>query len=281
MRLLTFFASRFVAGDTASDAVAVVRKLNERGISATLDFLGEECVSLNQAAEAASEIRRLFRMIADNRLDSNVSIKPTQLGLNLDPMAARENLASILDEAARFGNFVRVDMEGSAYTQATLDLFGGLFSSRKNVGIVIQSYLHRSAGDIDALVQAGARVRLCKGAYKEPASTAFQDKAKVNENYDLLARRLLDSGIPQAIATHDDERIEPVLRYASQKGVPKERVEFQMLLGLRSKRWDELRALGYPVRIYVPYGTHWFPYFWRRLRERKENVLFVLRNFFS
>jgi len=281
MQLLTLMARRFVAGESAEAAVSAIKRLNKRRISTTLDYLGEECHTLAQAAEATREIRRLFKLIADNGLDSNVSVKATQLGLNLDPSRARENVLSILEEAAKYRNFVRIDMEGSPYTQMTLDLFHDVFRTRDNVGIVIQSYLRRSKADIEGLLAVGGRVRLCKGAYKEPVTIAFVKKEEVNDSYDQLTRMLLNSGLRHAIATHDDVRIENAIRYAAKKGIPKDRLEFQMLYGLRSKRWSELVAQGYRVRIYVPYGTHWFPYFYRRLRERKENMMFVLRNLFS
>ncbi|MFA6092106.1 MAG: proline dehydrogenase family protein [Elusimicrobiota bacterium] len=281
MKLLTFMARRFVAGETAEQAVAAVRRLNAKGIKATLDCLGEECRSLEQAQQAADEVRRLFKLIADNKLDSNVSVKLTQFGFNLDVQKAREHLLSLLEEAERTNNFIRIDMEGSSYTQSTLDLFYDVFKTRKNVGIVIQSMLRRSRKDIEDIIKMGARVRLCKGAYKEPESVAFQSKEEICASYDELTKLLLDSGVVHGIATHDDDRIEAAIRHAAEKGIPKNRFEFQMLYGLRAKRWSELVEQGFTVRVYVPYGTHWFPYFYRRLRERKENVLFVLRNLFS
>jgi proline dehydrogenase len=274
-------ARRFVAGETAEQAVAAVRRLNAKGIKATLDCLGEECRSLEQAQQAADEVRRLFKLIADNKLDSNVSVKLTQFGFNLDVQKAREHLLSLLEEAERTNNFIRIDMEGSSYTQSTLDLFYDVFKTRKNVGIVIQSMLRRSRKDIEDIIKMGARVRLCKGAYKEPESVAFQSKEEICASYDELTKLLLDSGVVHGIATHDDDRIEAAIRHAAEKGIPKNRFEFQMLYGLRAKRWSELVEQGFTVRVYVPYGTHWFPYFYRRLRERKENVLFVLRNLFS
>lgn len=281
MKILTLMASRFVAGETAEEAVSAIRKLNKRGISATLDFLGEECQTLSMAADATREIRRLFKLIHDHQLDANVSIKATQLGLNLDPVRCRENVLSIVDEAAKYGNYVRIDMEGSPYTQLTLDLFLEVFKTRKNVGLVLQSMLRRTKSDLETLIKAGARVRLCKGAYKEPYTIAFVKKEEVNEAYDACVRRMLDSGLFHAIATHDDVRIANAVKYAKAKGIPKHQYEFQMLFGLRSKLWTELVHQGHKVRIYVPYGTHWFPYFYRRLRERKENMMFVLKNLFS
>lgn len=278
MRALTFLAGRFVAGDNAADALNAVRKLNEKGIKATLDFLGEECRSRQKAVDGTMEYVSLLNGIAKAKLDCNVSVKLTQFGLNLDPALARSNLLRVLDVADKHNNFVRVDMEGSAYTQKTLDLFNSLFQEHKHIGIVLQAYLMRSKGDVEALNKSGARVRLCKGAYKEPAQIAFQRKEKVNDNFDLLARMLVEHGNYAAIATHDDERIKAVQAFAEEKGISKDKFEFQMLYGLRKKRWDELAAQGYNVRIYVPYGTHWAPYFIRRIRERKENWLFVLKN---
>lgn len=281
MRALTFLASRFVAGETAEEAAAAVKKLNARGIKATLDCLGEECRSPEGAREAREEVLGILRLIDERKLDSNVSVKLTQLGFNLDRKTAAEHLAAILEEAGRRNNFVRVDMEGSAYTQDTLDCFREAFKTHKNVGIVIQAMLRRSRTDVEDLLKLGASVRLCKGAYKEPPSIAFPTKEEVCASYDELAKLLLASGGRHAVATHDDDRIEAALRFAAEKSIGRDRFEFQMLYGLRSKRWTELVEQGCTVRIYVPYGTHWFPYFYRRLRERKENILFVLRNLFS
>ncbi|MBI5202407.1 MAG: proline dehydrogenase family protein [Elusimicrobia bacterium] len=278
MRALTFLARKFVAGETAEEALSVIRRLNSQGIKATLDFLGEDCASESQAEAGTREIERLFELIKRAKLDCNVSIKPTQLGLNLDAALAKHNLERVLDAAASHGNFVRLDMEGSAYTQKTLDLFYWVFPKRRNAGVVIQSYLRRSAGDIEELCRRGARVRLCKGAYKEPPDIAFPEKADVNRSYDKLAALLLEKGEYPAIATHDDDRIRAAQKAAAKLGRAKHTFEFQMLYGLRSRRWAELVREGHNVRIYVPYGTHWMPYYYRRLRERKENVLFVLRN---
>jgi proline dehydrogenase len=233
---------------------------------------------LEQASAATEEYLRLLRRIEEAELDANISLKLTQLGLNLNPDLAKKHLLRIVEEAAKRRNFVRIDMEGSAYTQKTLDIFYEIFSSHREVGPVIQAYLRRSFSDIARLNQLGVRVRLCKGAYQEPAQLAFQDKDEVHKNYDLLARELLEHGNYPALATHDEERIQAAIRFAREKGIGPDRFEFQMLYGLRRKRWTQLRNEGYAVRIYVPYGTHWFPYFVRRLRERKENWMFVLRN---
>ena len=278
MRALTFLASRFVAGESAADAVKAVARLNEKGIKATLDFLGEECRSRQKAEDGTDEYVKLLQRISNAGLDCNVSVKLTQFGLNLDPALAKSNLIKVVDAAAKYDNFVRIDMEGSSYTQSTLDLFQDVFSQHKNVGIVVQAYLLRTRGDVETLNALGARVRLCKGAYKEPAQIAFQRKDKVNGNFDSLAKLLLEHGTYPAVATHDEDRIQSVIAYAQEKAIDKSKFEFQMLYGLRIKKWEELAASGYNMRVYVPYGTHWAPYFVRRIRERKENWLFVLKN---
>ena len=280
MKLFTFFARRFVAGDTIEEALEVVKNLNSRGIKATLDYLGEDCSRENDARRSCEEYVALLQKIAEAKVDSNVSLKLSQLGFGFDEKLTRELLEKILDQAAQNDNFVRIDMEGSALTQRTLDLFKDVFLKRKNVGIVIQAYLRRSEKDIQDLVSLGARVRLCKGAYKEPDSVAFPDKRDVDLNYDHLAEMLLKAPLP-AFATHDDGRIASAVSAAEKQGISKDRYEIQMLYGLRSKRWDDLRSKGHSVRIYIPYGTHWFPYFYRRLRERKENLLFVAKNLFN
>jgi len=277
MRALTFLASRFVAGDAIGDAIGAVRALNAGGIKATLDNLGEDSLTREQALAAAEENLVMLRRIADSGVDSNISLKLTQIGLAIDPALARENLLRIVEEAARLKNFVRIDMEGSAWTQKTLDLFYSLHDRAPNVGIVLQAYLRRTEADCRDAVARKARVRLCKGAYKEPAELAFPSKEDVNANYDKCAAILAKAPIP-AFATHDDERIAVALKACDAAGLVKSDYELQMLYGLRPKRWRELREKGHTVPIYVPYGTHWFPYFYRRVRERKENLMFVVRN---
>jgi len=202
------------------------------------------------------------------------------LGLAIDESFARENLSRILEEAERLKIFMRVDMEGSAWTQKTLDLFYSLRPRFPNAGIVLQSALRRTESDVRHAVAQGVRVRLCKGAYREPADVAFQDKDEVNANYDKCSALLAKAPCP-AFATHDDLRIEAALKACDAAGRVKSDYEIQMLYGLRPRRWRELKAQGHVVRVYVPYGTHWFPYFYRRIRERKENLMFVLRHFFS
>ncbi|MDE2292790.1 MAG: proline dehydrogenase family protein [Elusimicrobia bacterium] len=280
MRALTFLARRFVAGETAAAALEQVKKLNKKGLKATLDCLGEDTESEAQAAAAADEYCRLLKLIHEAGADCNVSLKLTQFGLNLGPDVAKRNLGRVLDEAKKRGNFVRVDMEGSAWTQQTLDLVMDAHKSFGNVGTVLQAMLRRTPKDVAALNKAGVRVRLCKGAYREPSTIAFPRKEEVNRAYDELARALLDGGTLPALATHDDGRIEAAAAHARARKVDPKSFEFQMLYGLRARRWSELAAAGWTFRVYVPYGTHWFPYFSRRLRERKENVLFVVKNMF-
>ena len=280
MRALTFLARRFVAGDTVEEALAQVRSLNAEGLKATLDNLGEECRDRGSAEAAREEYILALRRIHEARLDCNVSLKLTQFGLAFDPKLARESVRRVAEEAAKHGGFVRLDMEGSAYTQATLDLFYDLFPDFPNLGVVIQAALRRSEADVRELVRRRVRVRLCKGAYNEPAALAFQTREEVGASYDALARLLLEAPMP-AFATHDDARIAAVAAAAEARGLAKDRYELQMLYGLRPRRWRELKAQGHVVRVYLPYGTHWAPYFWRRLRERKENLSFVLRNLFE
>jgi proline dehydrogenase len=280
MRALTFLAKRFVAGDGIDDAISAVRALNETGIKATLDNLGEDSHDRVHALAAADENLLMLKRIAESGADANISLKLTQLGLGFDEGLARESLTRILEEAARRDVFVRVDMEGSAWTQKTLDLFYSLHLKYPNMGIVLQACLRRTEADCLDAAARGVRVRLCKGAYREPADLAFPVKADVNANYDKCAAILAKAPLP-AVATHDDARIEAALAAFDAAGLVKTDYELQMLYGLRAKRWRELREKGHVVRIYVPYGSHWFPYFYRRVRERKENLEFVLRNLFD
>lgn len=280
MRVLTFLASRFVAGDAIGDAIAAVAALNREGIKATLDNLGEDSLTREQAVAAAEENLLMLRRLSESGVDANISLKLTQVGLAIDEKLARENLTRIFTEAAKLKIFVRVDMEGSAWTQKTLDLFYALKPSFPDIGIVLQSCLRRTEADVKDAVARGVRVRLCKGAYREPADIAFADKDEVNANYDTCAALLTKAPLP-AFATHDDVRIAAALKACDAAGLVKSDYEIQMLYGLRPRRWRELKAQGHTVRIYVPYGTHWMPYFYRRIRERKENLMFVLKNLFE
>ncbi len=277
MKALTFLARRFVAGEAADDAVAAGRRLNERGIRATFDLLGEDVLDRDAARRCAEANRALLRAIPDS-MERNVSIKLSMMGLDIAEDFCLELTSAILDEGRKLKAFVRLDMEGSKHTQRTLDAFQKLRKSYDNVGIVLQAYLHRTEDDVKEAIARKDRVRLCKGAYKEPPSVAWTDMEDIRANYKKCARLLLDEGSYPAMATHDEGLVQDVLAYAVAQKIPASRFEFQMLYGLRPKRWDELVTAGQNVRIYVPYGTHWVPYFYRRLRERRENIFFVLRS---
>jgi len=280
MGLMTFMAQRFVAGKTAEAAINAVRKLNEQKIRATLDILGEDVTDRDEATSAADDYIALLDLIAKEGVDANVSVKLTMMGLEIDPEFCLNNVRRIVEAAKRHDNFVRVDMEGSEVTQATLDITRKLFDGSSNVGIVIQSYLYRSEEDVKALNAAGIKIRLCKGAYKEPKEVSFQDKREVNASYSKLMRMMLKDGNFPAIATHDTKLINECREIVSRNGLGKDQFEFQMLYGIRNVTQRKLAAEDYSVRCYVPYGTCWLPYFLRRLRERRANVLFVLKNLF-
>lgn len=274
-------SSRFVAGLDIGSAVEAVRKLNAQGIRATLDALGENVTTPDEARASANVYHRLLDAIAEQRLDANVSVKLTQMGMDLGNDLVTEIVSALVDHAVAIDNFVRIDMEGSEYTQATLDLVRALHGKAANqghVGVVIQAYLHRSAADIATLTAEGIRIRLCKGAYKEPPAVAFPDKPDVNANYVRLADSLLTSGIYHGIATHDPAMITAVKNFAREHSIPKQSFEFQMLYGIRRDLQQSLVTEGYNMRVYVPFGTEWYPYFMRRLAERPANVLFLARN---
>jgi proline dehydrogenase len=277
VKALTFLARRFVAGETAPEAVAVGRTLQARGIRATFDLLGEDVLDREAAKRTAEASKALLRLVP-REVERNISIKLSSMGQEISRDFCLENAASILEEAKKVGGFVRLDMEGSRTTESTLDLFHELRKRFDNVGIVLQAYLQRTADDVKAAVSRGDRVRLCKGAYKEPASIAHQQMDDIRASFRASAHVLLEKGNYPAIATHDEGLIQDVLSFARESAIPAARFEFQMLYGVRPPRWDELVAAGQNMRIYVPYGTHWIPYFSRRLRERKENVFFVLRS---
>jgi len=273
-------ARRFVAGETAEDAIAVGRRLHARGIKATFDLLGEDVLDRDAARRSAEANKHLLRLIPPE-VERNVSIKLTMMGLDIAEDFCLELTAGILDTARQVGGFVRIDMESSKHTQRTIDAFHKLRRNYDNVGIVLQAYLRRTEDDVREAIARGDRVRICKGAYKEPPEIAWTKMDDTRASYRRCAHLLLEGGNYPAIATHDESLIRDALDYARDKGIAKDRYEFQMLYGLRPRRWDELVRDGHNVRIYVPYGTHWFPYFYRRLRERKENVFFVLRGLFG
>jgi proline dehydrogenase len=277
-RLTASLAYRFVAGDHLDDAVRVVTDINRRGWTASLDHLGEN-VSEEQAARAATEdYLAAFERIASERLNANVSVKLTQLGLDISPGLCEELLTRVLQRAQQLDNFVRIDMEGSAYTQRTLDLVLALHERFPNCGVVLQSYLYRTVEDVARLNAAKVRVRLVKGAYKEAPEVAFAKKADVDAKFEEEMRQLLLQGVYPAIATHDDRLIEATKQFAAERGIPTDRFEFQMLYGIRRDLQERLLREGYRVRIYVPYGTEWYPYLMRRLAERPANLLFIVRS---
>ena len=278
-------ARRFVAGETIDDAINVIRELNAQGIAATLDHLGENVETQDDARRATDDYLKVLDAIGTSGVQSHLSVKLTALGLDLGDDCCRENVARILAKAKAIGAFVRIDMESTDYTDRTLAIYRRLHQEFDNVGIVIQSYLYRSEADIVALCQEGTKVRLCKGAYKEPPDKAFPKKADVDASYVRLMKMLLSAearakGARGAIATHDPKMIEATRRYAAEQMVPRDEFEFQMLHGIRRDLQHELAADGYAMRVYVPYGTEWYPYFVRRLAERPANLWFVMINFF-
>lgn len=276
-------ARRFVAGETMRETFDVVRQLEEAGLDTTLDLLGEGVNRAQEAAAATNAYRRLLRRIHQDRIPSGISVKLTQLGLGIDRDLCSTNLNAILGEAETAGSFVTVDMEGSDYTQLTLDLFREQLAAfgKGRVGIVIQAYLYRSEQDIRDLAPLGCHIRLCKGAYMEPADRAFPKKKDVDRNFEKLLDIMLDSPAYSAIATHDEKMIRKAQALIRDKGISKSGYEFQMLYGVKRERQFQLRSDGYRVRVYVPFGTQWAPYFIRRLAERPANLLFVLKNLAS
>ena len=260
------------------DASEAVRELNRKKIAASFDHLGESIASEPETRQEVKEYLRVLTAIEENSLESNVSVKLTQLGLDISRDLCFENTRTIVMSAAARNSFVRIDMEDSTKTDGTLDVFRRLRSEFDNVGIVIQSYLHRSENDVDELLKLGARIRLCKGAYDEPSSVAFSEKSDTDENYVRLMKKLLASGIYHGIATHDERMITATKRFASEQEISPEAFEFQMLFGVRRDLQEKLVYEGYRMRVYVPYGRHWYPYFMRRLAERPANLWFVAKN---
>ena len=286
-------AGRFVAGDTLAEAMAVTERLNRRGLNVSLDLLGESVTNAGEAARAADEYLRALEAIGASQARANISVKLTQMGLDLGPEVCLPNVRRVVEKARAVGAFVRVDMEGTPYTDRTLAMVRQLRLGFENVGVVLQAYLYRTEQDLLGLAAEHTRVRLCKGAYQEPPDKAFPRKRDVDANYLKLARLLLDYAaraaladpagrVPPlcALATHDERMIADAQRYASDHAMSRQAFEFQMLYGIRPGLQEQLASAGYAVRVYVPYGTHWYPYFMRRLAERPANVWFFLSNFF-
>lgn len=287
---------RFVAGETLQDAIDTVQRLNREGLQVTLDHLGESVTNAQEARGARDAYLHALDAIERNQLASHVSLKLTHMGLDIDPELCHDNVRQILDRARRIGTYVRIDMEDSTRTQVTLNLFKTLREEFENVGIVIQAYLYRSEEDMRALLEMGARVRLCKGAYKEPPAIAFPSKKDVDANYRKLAEIYLGAfagangrgsaaappaGAHLALATHDAKIIDWAKGYVTSHSVERSRYEFQMLYGIRPDLQRQLVGEGYTMRVYVPYGSHWYPYFMRRLAERPANVIFLVSNLFK
>jgi proline dehydrogenase len=272
------FARRFIAGETVNEAIDAARTLQGRGMHVALDYLGESVTTTKAALAAAREYVQLVETIVASGIERNISLKLTQLGLTIDKATCVDNLRRILEPAKRHEFFVRIDMESSEFTQLTIEVFETLWQLEfRNVGIALQSSLHRTEQDVRRMNELGARVRLVKGAYKEPASVAFQQKADVDAAYLRQMRLLLDHGVYPAIATHDEHIIAETRSYAAERSLPGDRFEFQMLYGIRRDLQTTLVAGGYRMRVYIPFGREWFPYFMRRLGERPANVGFVLR----
>ena len=272
------FARRFIAGETVEEAIHDARVLQERGMLLTLDYLGESVGTTDDATAATREYLRLIDVLVASGIERNISLKLTQLGVDVDRATCVDNLRRILDPASRHGFFVRIDMENSPYTGVTLEVFETLWQQEyRNIGLALQSALHRTEQDVKRMIGLGARVRLVKGAYKEPPSVAFQQKADVDAAFRRLMRLLLDTGVYPAIATHDETIISDTCAYAAERNIGRDQFEFQMLYGIRRDLQSALVADGHRVRLYLPFGKQWFPYFMRRLGERPANVGFVLR----
>jgi proline dehydrogenase len=276
-------SSRFVAGLTVEDCLRATKQVNDLGMSVSVDNLGENVTNAEEAKHSEALYHQMLDAISERGLNANVSLKLTHMGLDVDEKLAFEITTKLVQKAASINNFVRVDMEGSPYTQKTLDFVHGLHAQNGNkghVGAVIQAYLKRSEADIEKLCANGIRIRLCKGAYKEPPEIAFQDKADVDSNYVRLMKILLKSGIYHGIATHDENMINATKEFARQESIPASAFEFQMLYGIRRDLQQQIVREGYNMRVYIPFGTEWYPYFMRRLAERPANAMFVLKNLF-
>lgn len=291
-------ASRFIAGERIEDAIRAIKELNAKGINATLDHLGEHTSTTDEADKATQDILNVLNGIDQAGVRANVSIKLTQIGMGLDEETCQQNLVRILELARQQNNFVRVDIEDTPYTDVTISTFNAMLErgfTTRTVGMAVQSYLYRAEEDTRKLLEKGTRFRLVKGAYKEPADKAYPKKADVDANYDLLTKIMIDAALKlenntlsadgrippiPAVASHDERRIAFAKQYAEKVGLPKTAIEFQMLYGIRRDLQEQLVKEGYPVRVYVPFGTHWYPYFMRRLAERPANIWFFVSNFF-
>jgi len=281
MKLMTRMARSFVAGETAEEALRQVEKLRQKNILVTLDILGEAVQDRAQSDKAVQDYLDLLDTLAKAKSEAHISLKLTQMGLDIDDEYCFQNMVKIISRAEKAKRFVRIDMEGSALTQRTLDIFYRLKKKFDNMGIVVQAYLHRTEKDVADINKLKAKVRLCKGAYKEPKEVAIKKMKDIRANFTKLAEMLFTQGVYPAIATHDSKLIKWTKEYVAANAIGTDKFEFQFLYGLRNKTQRKLAKEGYQVRAYVPFGTHWLPYFMRRLRERKENVFVVVVNFFK
>jgi proline dehydrogenase len=291
-------ASRFIAGTRVEDAIQTVRALNAKGINATLDQLGEHTSTTEEASNATEDILAILDEIDKAKVRANVSIKLTQIGMGLDESICQQNLIRILERARQHNNFIRIDIEDTPYTDVTISIYNAMLArgfTTKIMGMAVQAYLYRAEEDVRKLLETNTRFRLVKGAYREPVDKAYPKKADTDANYDLLAKILIDCNVNlednkisadgrvppiPGIATHDENRIAFAKQYAEKVGLPKQAIEFQMLYGIRRDLQEKLVKEGYPVRVYIPFGTHWYPYFMRRLAERPANIWFFVSNFF-
>jgi proline dehydrogenase len=279
----TRFSSRFVAGTQLSDAVRATEQVNKWGASVSIDNLGENVTNTDEAKLSADLYHRMLDEIASRKLNANISLKLTHMGLDVDESLAFQIVTDLVAHAVEINSFVRIDMEGSPYTQRTLDFVRGLHrlpGHAGKVGTVIQSYLYRSEDDVKLLLSEGIRIRLCKGAYKESPEIAFPKKEDVDANYVKLAKMLVTSGTYHGLATHDEQIIEQMKKFAKEQKLPASAYEFQMLHGVRRDLQQKLVRDGYGMRVYIPFGSEWYPYFMRRLAERPANVLFIAKNMF-
>jgi len=275
-------SSRFVAGMTIKDAIAACQRVNNEGIAVTLDALGESVTTEAEARASAQVYHEMLDAIDAGKLNANVSLKLSQMGMDFDPALAESIVGELVEHAAYVGSFVRIDMEGSPFTEATIAMTERLNNREGlagHVGTVLQAYLFRTASDAERLLGQGIRIRLCKGAYKEAADIAFPQKTDVDANYVKLAKRMMTSGVFCGIATHDEAIVEKLLAFVRETGLQKSAFEFQMLYGIRRDLQRQLAKQGFGVRVYVPFGPEWYPYFMRRLAERPANVLFLMKNF--
>jgi len=279
--MVRFFAARYIAGETLADAVTTVRQLNAEGASATMDVLGEDITRREEASEARAQCEEVLHTIAREKLDSNLSVKLTSLGLKLDKAFCTDNVRSLVRIAAKYNNFVRIDMEDSSCTTDTLDVFRTLRGEFSNVGIVVQAYLRRTQDDVRSLIPTGAGFRLCKGIYREPREIAFQGREEVQRNFIQLLEMMIAGKSYVGIATHDSVLVDAAYRIIREKSLPKDAYEFQMLLGVRPELRRKLVRDGHKVRLYVPFGEHWYGYSTRRLKENPEIAGYVFKALFT